>query len=73
MISRLTFNIVGLVWLLGWGFSALRFPEQSYRLLSWGRTPTPRQLKRVRVVGYIGLGFGSLFLVELAVGLVPLR
>jgi hypothetical protein len=73
IFSRLTVNVVVLVWFLGWGFLSLRFPTLSCRLLSWGRKPTPKQLKRVRALGYMGVGFGSLYLVELAAGLVPLR
>jgi len=62
-----------MIWLLGWGFLLLRFPAQSFRLLNAGKTPTPKQLKLVRVLGYLGVGFGSLFLVELVVGLVRFR
>jgi hypothetical protein len=31
-----------------------------------GRSPTPRQLKSGKIVGYIALAFGCLFLLELA-------
>lgn len=64
------FRAIVLVWLFGWGFLLLKFPIQCYRLLALGRRPIPVQLKRVRVVGYIGLIFGSIFLLELALGII---
>jgi hypothetical protein len=64
------FKVLALAWLLGWGFVLLRFPIQCYRLFALGRPPTPQQLKRVRIVGYIGLIFGSIFLLELALGII---
>jgi len=38
--------------------------------MSWGKTPNQKQLKRATLVGYMGLFFGSLLLIELAFGLV---
>ena len=73
MISERNFNILGLIWLLGWGSLLLRFPTQCFRVLVWGRRPTTKQLKRLRILGYMGLGFGSLALVEIAFGLVSLK
>jgi len=64
---------MGLIWLLGGGSLVLRFPVQCFRVLAWGRRPTLRQLTLTRVVGYMGLAFGVLLLVEIAVGLVSLR
>jgi len=66
----LPFKIVVLVWFFGWGFAILRFPVQCFRWLSWGRNPTPKQMKRERVVGFVALGFGVLLLLELAFGIV---
>jgi hypothetical protein len=62
----LPIKILTLVWFFGWGFLILRFPVQCFRFLSWGRIPTPKQLSREKIVGYMGIGFGTLFLVELA-------
>jgi hypothetical protein len=73
MISERWVTVSGLIWLLGWGFLVLRFPVQSLRVLAWGRKPRPRQLRLACVVGYMGLGFGALILVEIAVGLVSFR
>jgi hypothetical protein len=64
------FKIVILAWLLIWGFLLLTFPVQCHRLLSWGRSPTPRQLKSGRIVGYIALAFGCLFVLELAFAII---
>jgi hypothetical protein len=61
----LPIKILILVWFFGWGFLMLRFPVQCFRLLSCGHIPTPKQLKREKIVGYMGVGFGTLFLVEL--------
>ena len=77
-IGKVTFWVtsltgVGAVWLLGLGFLLLRFPLRTYRLLNWGKEPEPKDLKMVRVVGYLGLGFGFLFLVELVVRLLRSR
>jgi len=66
MVLALKIKILILVWFLGWGFLILRFPVQCFRLLSWGRRPTLKQLKREKFVGYMALAFGVLFLLELA-------
>jgi hypothetical protein len=74
VISRPAIVLVTLVRFLGWGFLLVRFPAGSYRILAWGlRRPPPGQLKGIRAVGYMALGFGGLLLVENAWGLVPLR
>ena len=70
MVPPGIFRMIVLVWFFGWGFFLLRFPIRCYRLLALGRTPTPVQLKRVRIVGYMGLIFGSIYLLELAIGLI---
>jgi hypothetical protein len=73
MFSDRLFSVVGLVWFFGWGFLSLKYPVQSYRVLSWGRTPTPKQPKLVRFVGYIGVGFDSfvmVLLLEIASGMI---
>ena len=66
MISNRVFYIIILVWFFGWGFLLSKFPAQSYRVMSRGKTPDAKQLKRARFIGYMGVFFGSLFLVELA-------
>jgi hypothetical protein len=63
------FKIVILAWLLIWGFLLLMFPLECHRFLSWGRNPTPRQLKSGKIVGYMALAFACLFLLELAFGI----
>ena len=73
VISDRSAILVALIWFVGGGFLVLRFPMQSFRALAWGRRPTPRQPKLARVVGYMGLGFGLLLLVEIAAGVVALR
>jgi hypothetical protein len=67
---REAFHILTLVWFLGWGFLLVKFPAHGYRLLTWGRTPTARQLKTATIIGYIGLGFGFLYLFEIIFGMV---
>jgi hypothetical protein len=67
------FALVALVWFLGVGVLLLRFPMASVRFLGWGRRPTPKDLKIARVVGYMGVVFGCLLLLEVALGLVSLR
>jgi len=62
--------IISLIWFFGWGFFLVKFPVQSYRVLSWGRTPTPRNLKIAKIVGYMGLFFGCLLSLEMAFGLL---
>lgn len=64
------FEILILIWFLGWGFVILRFPVQCYRILSLGRYPTPVQLKREKFVGYMALAFGAVFIVELVFGMI---
>jgi hypothetical protein len=64
------FKAVILIWLLGWGFVLTRFPLQGYRFLARGHTPTDGQLKITKFVGYIGLVFGGIFLIEIIFGVV---
>jgi hypothetical protein len=69
--SSRIFHLVILVWFFGWGFLLLKFPARCYRIGSRSKTPNAKQLKRAVFVGYMGLFFGCLFLLELAFGLVP--
>jgi len=59
-----------LVWFFGWGFLLLRFPVQCYRVLSLGKVPTVKQIRRATLVGYMAMFFGCLILLEIAVGLL---
>jgi len=59
------FDVFLLVWFFGWAFLSLKYPVQSFRFLSGGRTPTPKNLKAAKVVGYMGLLFGSLLLIQI--------
>jgi hypothetical protein len=52
------------------GISTAEIPAQCYRIGSRSKTPNAKQLKRAVFVGYMGLFFGCLFLLELAFGLV---
>jgi hypothetical protein len=70
MISPRVFHTIILVWFFGWGFLLLKFPVRCYRIMSWGKTPNAKQVKRAIFVGYMGVFFGCLFLCELALGLV---
>ncbi len=70
MVPPRLLHAIIVVWVFGWGFLLLKFPVQCYRFLSWGKTPNPKQVKRAVFVGYMGLFFGCLFLLELAFGLV---
>jgi hypothetical protein len=70
MISPRTFHVIALAWIFGWGFLLLKFPRQCFRVLAWGRQPTQRNLKIAKIVGYMGLGFGTLLLIEIAFGLL---
>jgi hypothetical protein len=67
MISPRTFHVIALAWIFGWGFLLLKFPRQCFRVLAWGRQ---RNLKIAKIVGYMGLGFGTLLLIEIAFGLL---
>ncbi|HEY2819715.1 MAG TPA: hypothetical protein VGJ06_01635 [Candidatus Acidoferrum sp.] len=64
------FKIVVLVWFFGWGLSFLLAPVPVYRFLSWGRTPTGKQLKIEKWLGILALAFGLVFVIELVLGLV---
>lgn len=61
---------ITLVWFFGWGFLLVKFPLQAYRILSFGRTPNPLQLKRERALGYMALAFGFLFDLVLIFGIL---
>jgi hypothetical protein len=41
------------------GLAVSKYPIQSYRVLSLGRTPTPRQLTAVRFIGYMSVVLGG--------------
>ena len=68
-MSERVFDIVGLVWFFGWGISLLRWPVTSSRVLAWGKQPTTKRLKMAKIVGYMGIVFGFVVLIELIVGL----
>jgi hypothetical protein len=70
MIPNRVFYVAILIWFFGWGTLLLKFPVQCCRVMSWGKMPNAKQLKRARFVGYMGLSFGLLFLIELVFGLV---
>lgn len=70
MFSHKAVDAISLIWLLGWGLLLLKFPVQSYRFLALGRVPTLKQLKIARFVGYMGVFFGVLLLIEIAFGWV---
>jgi hypothetical protein len=70
MFSRRVLHTVVLLWFFGWGWLLLRFPARCYQVLSSGKTPNAKQLKRLVLVGYMALFFGSLFVLELVFGLV---
>jgi hypothetical protein len=60
--------IIGLVWFFGWAFLLLKFPNQSFRFMTFGkRIPTTRELRVARVVGYIAVVSGCLLLVQSAI------
>ena len=63
-------KVIALVWFFGWGFLLLKFPVLAYRILSFGRTPNPLQLKREKALGNMALAFGCLFVIELISGIV---
>lgn len=71
-MSKVSF-ICALVWFFGWGFLCLRCPVASFRIVALGRRPTPKDLRVVRVVGYMGVVFGCLLLLEVAFGLLSLQ
>jgi hypothetical protein len=68
VISSRAFNVIGFFWFFGWGFLLLKFPHQCYRAFAWGREPKPSNLKMAKVVGYMGLGGGTLLLMEMVFG-----
>lgn len=70
MLSSRIFHTILLTWFFGWGFLLLKFPTQTFRIMSWGRVPSAKQLKLALFVGYMALFFGCLFLLELAFGVV---
>jgi hypothetical protein len=69
----LPFYVIGLIWFLGWGFLLTRYPAQCYRVFARGKTATEKQVKRSRFVGYMGIFFGCLLLLEVAFGIVRLQ
>jgi hypothetical protein len=64
MIPQKTFHLVLLVWFFGWGFLLTKFPQRCYRIMSWGQTPHEKQIRRARIVGYMGWFFGTLLLIQ---------
>jgi hypothetical protein len=70
--TPLAFKIIGLIWFYGWGFMLLKYPNQAFRMLSWGLIPDQRTrfLQRSKVAGYFGLVFGTLFLIEWIFGAI---
>jgi hypothetical protein len=59
------FYLVALCWFFGWGFFLLRFPGATFRFLSMGtRVAEPRNPRATRIVGYMGLFFGVLLLLQ---------
>ncbi len=70
MISHRVFYSIMLVWFFGWGILLLRYPARSYTLLARGRRPTVNQLKIAKTVGYMGVIFGCLLLVEIVLGIL---
>jgi len=73
MVSNRSFIILMLLWFFGWSFLLLWLPTRALRVLAWGRRPTSKELKRARVVGYMGLFFGCLLLVEIALGMISVK
>jgi hypothetical protein len=73
VVINKAFAFVALVWFFGWGVLLLRFPIASFRILAWGRKPTPKNLKTAQVVVYLGVAFGCLLLLEVALGVVSLQ
>ena len=61
MISRhiFLFHALAVAWVLVWGLLFLKYPFQSDRVLSLGRTPAPTQLKTVRFIGYMRVVLGA--------------
>ena len=57
------FHILILVWFFGWAFLTLRFPVQTHRVATCGRPLTPRQAKMQKIVGYMCLFFGCIFVI----------
>lgn len=69
-MSSTTVHVLALAWFFGCGFMLLRFPRQSYRILALGRNPKQKNLRLAKIVGYVGLGFGALLLIEMAFGII---
>jgi hypothetical protein len=64
-------GIAGMLWFFGWAFLLLKFPSQSFRVMTLGtRTASPKDLKVAKIVGYMGLFFGCVALVQTALDLV---
>jgi hypothetical protein len=72
MQSRVFITIL-LVWFFGWGSLLLKFPRQCHRVLSLGKEPSPKHLKLARIVGYMGIFFGVLLVIELALGIQKIK
>lgn len=70
MAQPRVFIAIMLVWFFGGGFLLLKFPRQCHRILSLGKEPSQMHLKLARIVGYMGVFFGALLLVELALGIL---
>jgi hypothetical protein len=60
-------GIAGMLWFFGWAFLLLKFPSQSFRVMTLRtRTASPKDLKIAKIVGYMGLFFGCVALVQTA-------
>ena len=71
--NRDPFINISLGWaglVLGVGIPASEVPTAELSSPRLGEEPKPRDLKVARIVGYMGLFFGSLLLLEMAFGLL---
>jgi hypothetical protein len=65
--------ILMLAWSFGVGFTLIKYPVAIQRIFLWGREPTTRELKIAKTVGYGGVVFGCLLVLELIFGIVSPR
>jgi hypothetical protein len=62
-----------LFWLYGWAVVFLICPARTFRLLVFGRTPTARNLRSMRMVGVMAAAFGGYLSFQFATGAIPIR
>ena len=67
MISHTQFLIISAIWMFGWGIVLLLFPRfvALFYQFAKGKEASAKDFKVARVVGWMGIFFGCVVLVQL--------